>query len=300
MGSVPPRVETLVDTVFGCSVQSLESPSTGRIAETYVLDLNGEPWHAVCKIGGPSVRTGDVIEPLAMRLVTNTTNLPVPELLASGTFRGQTGVQQYWALYEFCEGDVPMPFESLESVVRRRIVTETGAILGKLHATHQFDRTGGLGRTDGELCICDPGGLYFPERGRRLVEFHPSYRGIDWQPVLSHGDLFPGNLVVDEDGAITGLFDWGNAHVTTAGYALARAEMRFIDWFRFPSSERQRLRVALREGYQRHRSLPPDYPALAGFYKALWLAQSTDRVCRHLLSRRGRQQMKRHFHGLLP
>lgn len=175
-----------------------------------------------------------------------------------------------------------MPFESLEPAVRRRIVTETGVILGLLHATHQFDRTGGLGRTNGELRICDPNGLYFPERGRRLIEFHPSYRGIDWQPVLSHGDLFPGNLLVDEEGAITGLFDWGNAHVTTAGYALARAEMRFLDWFRFSSPEQQRLRTALRDGYRPHRALPPEYPALSGFYKAVWLAQSIDRVGRHL------------------
>lgn len=299
MRSVPPRVEALVNAVLGCSVQSCKSPPTGRMAETYILELDGEPWDAVCKIGGPSVRTGDVIEDLAIRLVTATTDLPVPDVLGSGTFQGETGFQQYWTLYEFCEGHAPMPFESLELPVRRRILSEIGSILGQLHTTHQFNRTGGLGRTNGDLHICDPNGLNFPEQGRRLIQLHPAYRRVDWQPVLSHGDLFPGNLLVDEDGTITGLLDWGNAHITTAGYALARAEMRFVDWFRFPCSEQRQLRTALRDGYRQHRELPQDYPALAIFYKIVWLAQSTDRVCRHLLSSRGRQQMKRHVKSFL-
>jgi aminoglycoside phosphotransferase (APT) family kinase protein len=212
---VPARVDRLVDAALGCSVRSAERPEGGRIAETYLLELDGEPRRAVCKIGGPSVRTG------------------------------------------------------------------------------------GLGRTDGRLRICDPDGLNVPERGRRLARHHPARAGVDWQPVLSHGDLFPGNLLVD-GGTITGVLDWGNAHVTTAGYALARAEMRFVDWFRFQGPERRRLRTALREGYREHRSLPPAYPELAGFYKTLWLGQSVDRVVRNLSSRRGRRQMKRHVRGLLP
>jgi aminoglycoside phosphotransferase (APT) family kinase protein len=296
---VPSRIDQIVDAALGCSVWSAERPEGGRIAETYLLELDGEPGRAVCKIGGPSVRTGDVVEPLVLRLVGATIDLPVPAVLASGTLDGETGFGQYWVLYGFREGDAPTPFDSLRPADRRRIVAETGSILGRLHATHQFDRTGGLGRTGGTLCICDPDGLNVPERGRRLARHHPARAGVDWQPVLSHGDLFPGNLLV-EGGTITGVLDWGNAHVTTAGYALARAEMRFVDWFRFQGPERRRLRTALREGYREHRSLPPAYPELAGFYKTLWLGQSVDRVVRNLSSRRGRRQMKRHVRGLLP
>jgi hypothetical protein len=299
MDSVPPRVERLVAEVFDCSVRAADSPTRGRIGETYLLELDGDPWQVVCKIGGPSVRTGDVIEPLAVELVRSTTDLPVPEVLATGVFEGETGFGKHWALYEFRDGDPPTPFGELDPAVRERVVADVGSILGRLHATHEFDRLGGLGRTDGTLCIRDPEGLNFPERGRRLVEFLPEYRDHDWVPVLSHGDLFPGNLLVDEAGAVTGLLDWGNAEVTTAGYALARAEMRFIDWFRFPAGERRQLRTVLRRSYRQHRPLPPDYPDLASFYKAVWLAQSGDRVCRHLLSRRGRQQMRRHLVSLV-
>jgi aminoglycoside phosphotransferase (APT) family kinase protein len=299
MDSVPARVERLVFEALGCSVRSADSPTRGRIGETYLLELDGDPWQVVCKIGGPSVRTGDVIEPLAVQLVSSTTDLPVPAVLATGVFEGKTGFGKHWALYEFRDGDPPTPFDELDPAVRERVVSETGSILGRLHATHPFDRLGGLGRTEGKLCIRDPDGLNFPERGRQLVKHFPEYRDHDWEPVLSHGDLFPGNLLVDEAGAVTGLLDWGNAQVTTAGYALARAEMRFVDWFRFPAEERHQLRETLRLSYRQHRSLPPDYPTLAGFYKAVWLAQSADRVCRHLLSRRGRQQMKRHLLSLV-
>jgi aminoglycoside phosphotransferase (APT) family kinase protein len=297
--AAPARVEQVVERTLDCGIHSCERPAGGRIAETYLLELDGEPEQAVCKIGGPSIRTGEVIEPLAVRLVTATTDVPAPELLGSGTFAGETGFRSHWALYEFRDGHAPTPFDALDSTVRRRIVAETGSILGRLHETHQFERLGGLGRTDGNLCIRTPNGLNFPERGRQLAQRH-SASPTDWQPVFSHGDLFPENLLVDDAGEITALLDWGNAHVTTAGYALARAEMRFIDWFRLPAGEQRRLRVALREGYLHHRDLPSDYPALAGLYKAAWLAQSADRIARHVTSRRGRQQLKRHLHSLLP
>jgi aminoglycoside phosphotransferase (APT) family kinase protein len=299
MAAPPARVRRAVEATLGCAVLSCEQPADGRIAETYLLELDGEPERAVCKIGGPSVRTGEVIEPLAVGLAKATTDIPAPSVLASGTFDGETGFRSHWALYEFRDGHAPTPFDTIESGVRRRIVHQTGSILGRLHDTHQFERVGGLGRNGGTLCIRSPNGLNFPEQGRRLAQLH-SASPADWQPVLSHGDLFPGNLLVADDGTITGLLDWGNAHVTTAGYALARAEMRFIDWFRLPAGEQRRLRVALRDGYLQHRELPSDYPALASLYKAAWLAQSADRILRHLTSRRGRQQLRRHLHSLVP
>lgn len=300
MGPAPARVERIVDAALECSVRSWETPDGGRVADTYLLGLDGDPGRAVCKIGGPSVRTRDVIEPLVLRLVADTTDLPVPAVLATGTVRDGDGAEDRWALYEFLDGRTPTPYRALDAPVRRRIVAEAGSILGRLHAAHPFDRTGGLARDGDRLVIRDPDGVHFPERGRRLARRHPACREQDWQPVLTHGDLFPGNLLVDESGGITGLVDWGNAHVTTAGYALARAEMRFVDWFRFPGPERRRLRGALRTGYRRHRPLPPDYRTLAGAYKALWLAQSVERVFRVARTGRGRRQYRRQLRNLWP
>jgi aminoglycoside phosphotransferase (APT) family kinase protein len=299
----PPRVERIVEMALDRGVTACERPTAGRVAETYVLELDGDPGRAVCKIGGPSIRTGDVIEPLVMERVGATTDLPVPAVLATGTVRTGDSPPERWALYEFRAGEQPTPFPSLSPGVRRRVVSEVGSVLGRLHDLDEFDRVGGLARDGDHLRVCDPAGLHVPAKGRWLVcrlADEPAF-----QPVLSHGDLFPDNLLVDERGHITALLDWGNAHVTTAGYALARAELRFIDWFGLVAPrtvtrrERQRLRAALRAGYREHRSLPPEYRRHARFDKLLWLGQSVDRHLRNLASQRGRRQLRQHARSTL-
>ena len=306
--ATPQRVARIVESSLGCCVDACERAAGGRMAETYLLGLDGDPARAVCKLGGPSVRTGDVIEPLVLRLVTATTDLPAPGVLASGTLRRERASEaardarpasDYWGLYEFRDGDPPTPFDDLDADVRRDLVRETGAFLARLHAAHQFERTGGLGRAGSDLRICKHAGLNAPDLARRLAGRRSGADPVDRQPVLTHGDLFPGNLLV-ADGKITAVLDWGNAHVTTAGYALARAEMRFVDWFRFPSGERRALRTALRKGYRQYREIPADYERHASAYKLLWLLQSADRIRRHLQSKRGRRQLQRHVRSLLP
>jgi serine/threonine protein kinase len=335
MGARPANVERLAEAALGVTVRAVEPTTAGRMAATYLLELDGNPGRAVCKVGGPSVRTGDVVEPLVVRLVGATTDLPVPAVLSTGQVHDRTGTRRHWALYEFCDGHAPTEFDTLASAPRRRVLREVGSALGRLHATHRFERTGGLARTDGDvgeeshagtgragtnsgadgqahvsgdnrqtltggdLRICDPRGLHVPESGRRLLRRAVGPDGVDPQPVLTHGDLFPGNLLVAPDGSVTALLDWGNAHVTTAGYALARAEMRFVDWFRFPAGERERLRGALRAGYRTHRSLPPDYPRFGSLYKLLWLVQSGERHLRHALTSRGRRQLRDHLGSVL-
>jgi aminoglycoside phosphotransferase (APT) family kinase protein len=269
------------------------------MSDTFLLDLADSPGQAVCKIGSPSVRTGDVIEPLVVRLVGRTTNLPVPTVLDEGLVRVGSGSPRRWALYEFREGSPPTPFDELHESVRERVVREVGSALGRLHETEQFDRIGGLGRNGDSLVVTDPNGLHLPAKARSLLDVATREEGLDREPVLAHGDLFPSNILIANDGSITALVDWGNAHVTTAGYSLARAEMRFVDWFRFPGKERARLREALRDGYREHRSLPSDYPRFARTYKSLWLFQSGERLVRHTGSRRGRRQLIDHAGSLL-
>jgi len=294
MTSLSPELEQQIAAQFDCSVREWERLDGGRAAKTYRLRLDSDPGTVVCKVGGPSVRTGDVVEPLVVDLVAETTDLPVPAVLGTGTLPGG----EPWAVYEFCGGERPSPYRSLTPSIQERIVREVGSILGQLHDTHEFERTGGLAREGDAIQICDPRGADFPGRGRRLL----AWLAEDWSdrtPVLAHGDLYPGNLLVDDRGAICCLVDWGNAHVTTAGYALARAEMRFIDWFRFPASQRQRLTDALREGYTAHRELPGEYSNLRLFYETMWLAQSADRLRRHITTSTGRRRLKDHAGSLL-
>jgi len=297
MTSPPPEIKHEISSQFDCSVCEWEPLDGGRAAETHRLVLDGEPDDVVCKIGGPSVRTGDVIEPLVLKLVDQTTELPAPSVLGTGALAAED--ETPWAVYEFREGEQPSPYRTLDLDVQERIVNDIGSILGQLHAAREFERTGGLARAGTDLEIREPEGMDFPARGRRLLERIGTIDSYDWEPVLSHGDLYPGNLLVDDAGRITGLVDWGNAHVTTAGYALARAQMRFIDWFRFRPSHRQQLYDALQEGYREHRSLPDDYPDLSGFYETLWLAQSADRIRRHVQTAQGRQRLRKHVASLI-
>lgn len=296
MAGPPQRVERIVETALSSSVRGCEQATGGRVAQTYILDLDGDPGRAVCKLGGPSVRTGDVIEPLVVELVGETTAVPAPTVLASGLLRTEPATR--WALYEYLDGATPTPFPT-RGDARFRVVRQTGAMLGEVHATHQFDRTGGLVRDGDELAVERPDGLWIPEQGRRLAD-HAGCDPGDWQPVLTHGDLFPGNLLAT-DGDVTAFLDWGNAHVTTAGYALARAEMRFVDWFwrALSGVTRARLRRELREGYREHRPLPPDYETIGTAYKLLWLGQSVERLGRHLTTSRGRAQLRRHLRSLV-
>jgi aminoglycoside phosphotransferase (APT) family kinase protein len=315
MGHPPRRVERVVNAALGCGITASETPDDGRMAQTYLLSLDEDPGRAVCKIGGPSVRTGDVVEPAVVELVGAATDVPVPDVLASGTLtEGET--ETHWGLYEHRPGETPTPFRSFDPAVREQIVYTVGSVLGRLHARFEVAQTGGIARvsdrrTDepnhrdqyrldgGTLTVRPSAGLDIPERAWELAQIQP--RGaVDRQPVLTHGDLFPGNLLVDESGAVTAVLDWGNAHVTTPGYALARAEMRCVDWFLFPSPERTRLRTALRAGYHQHRPLPPDLSTVGGYYKLGWLLQSADRIGRHLRSERGREQLRQHLRSLLP
>jgi Predicted aminoglycoside phosphotransferase len=284
------RIDQIVEATFGAgaTVVGCEAAAGGRVAETHMLRLSGEsaPERAVCKIGGPSVRTGDVIEPLIVALVAERTSLPVPAVCATGTIGSRR-----WALYEFRPG-TPPEHGQLESAPSERIVHRVGTILGELHLIDRFDQVGGLARMDGQLMVRPPFRPWVPERLRRVLP-----TGTIGRPVVCHGDLFPGNLLVDGD-RVTAVLDWGNAHVSTPGYALARAEMRFVDWFVPLAGERDRLRAALRTGYREHRPLPPAYETVAGLWKAAWLGQSAGRLARHTRTQRGRRQLRRHVKSL--
>ena len=113
------------------------------------------------------------------------------------------------------------------------------------------------------------------------------------RPVLTHGDYRPGNLLVDERGSITAVLDWGNAHVTHAGYALAHAEAQFVDIHRLPRAERERLRRVFRTAYAEYAPLPADFDRHAPRYKGLWLGQSVANYTRIVRSARGRAQLRR-------
>lgn len=297
MGPAPAVIEGIVDDALGRSVETIERPSNGRIADTYLLTLDGGPGDVVCKLGGASVRTGAVIEPLVIDLVADGTDVPVPQVIASGTLSDDQDTR--WSLYETVPGGSPTPFPAVDPRIRRSIVDRVGSLLAELHRSFEFDGIGAFGRRGDQLTIERPIEPSPGRWGKRFVESEIGNVPADPTPVLAHGDLFPDNLLVDDAGAITALLDWGNAHVTTRGYALARAEMRFVDWFGFSRSEKERMRSALRCGYETRTTLPPDYPRFSRLYKAVWLTQMLVRQGIHLGSARRRAQLRRHLGDLI-
>ncbi len=267
---------------LGTDVVRCERPETGAVADTFLLWLAGSPSRAVCKFGGANVWSGDVIEPEIVTQIRSTTPLPVPQVLASGSMPRRNGPSR-WALYEFLPGDQPTP-EMLDT----ELLWQVGKNLGELHAAFSYNRCGEFIKERGDLVIRPP--------MRRNLVASPLAASVGLSastPVLDHGDYQPSNLLVDE-GKLTAVLDWGNAHITDAGYALTRAEIRFIDLPSLPNPRTDACRRAFRDGYISGAGcLPPDYHNRFNRYRLLWMAQSVLNVTAIATSSRGRLQLRR-------
>ena len=306
-------LERIVSEALAVDVRSCSRPQSGSVADTAICRLaeeenrNGVPPRVVCKRGGRSVWTGDVIEPQVVRLVGRETDIPVPQVLASGSCSGaDERPLERWAIYEFRDGENPgSRYATLESAVRRRLVADAGSYLGRLHATaaFAFDRVGGLERRGDEsgLVLSESTIWHAVDPGPPLSRLPVPLAGDDGcRPVLTHGDYQPSNLLVNGEGGVTAVLDWGNAHVTHAEYALARAEIRFVDGYRgrLAASERRQLRRTFRRSYAAHAPLEYAYDRRAPFYKLLWLAQSGANYVQIARDSRGRRQLGRQLRRL--
>lgn len=280
-------LERIADVALDATVTARYRPAGGAVADTWLLELAGEPARVACKLGGASVWTGDVVEPRVVRLVRETTDLPVPAVLASGSLAPAVDGLERWALYEFREGEpADARYRDLEPAARRRLVADAGAALGRLHAAHPRERVGGLARDGRSLAVRRPSGWHAP------AGLEPRVR-----PALTHGDYHPGNLLATDDGRLGSILDWGNAHVANAEYALARAEARFVDVHRFPRAERARLHRTFREAYARCTPLAADFDERAPAHKRRWLLQSAINYARIARTPRGRTQLRRQLRG---
>ncbi|NGM68826.1 aminoglycoside phosphotransferase family protein [Natronolimnobius sp. AArcel1] len=331
-------LERIVEAALEAEVQSVRRPRAGSVADTFLLELSPSddlPARIVCKRGGASVWTGDVIEPLVCERVRAVTDLPVPAVLAQGSLVGgdqQAATPERWALYEHLEGETPTTTGPLEPAVRCRLVAAAGARLGQLHSVslaafgleNGAESTGntnastnatsvsvgGLARgPDGDLEVCTPDGWHAIEARESAALYDrlsvPLAGDPDCVPVLTHGDYQPRNLLIASDGSITGILDWGNAHVTHATYALARAEVRFVDleWIagRLEPGERDRLRRLFRDGYASKGPLErtTELERQLRRYKWLWVCQSLANYGQIARSARGRTQLWRQCRRLL-
>ena len=286
----PDWLATVIRTALDAEIHDCWQPAGGAIAETYVVDITGpDARRVVCKRGGASIWTGEVIEPLVATWVGESTSLPVPTVLAQGSLAvGEDSTR--WALFEYREGTQP----TMETPAQRDwIAARAGAILGRLHAAFSFDRRGGLGSTDGDLVIRPDEGVSIL-KSRLVRQFVTAGDATTpaVPPVLAHGDFRPENLLVRGE-RVSALLDWGNAHITHPGFSLARAEVRFVDLPAATRNERVELRTRFRTAYAAHHSLPAFLLSELRRFKMLWTAQAAANLVGVARTSRGWLQLRR-------
>lgn len=282
-------VPHFVETALHVPVTAVQSATAGAVADTYHVWLDSQARErVVCKCGGANIWSGDVIEPDIIDRVRAKTTLPVPAVLATGWLKaGQT--RRRVAIYEFLDGT---PGYACATGTHQAVIRQAGRLLGELHSTFSADRIGEFRYDDGGLMFVEPTTRTLLASPLTAAFPVPTAGDEDWNPVLDHGDYFPGNLLL-EDEELVAILDWGNAHVTHAGYALARAEARFVDLVVRDRKQRAALRRELRAGYRERASLPASYDEHAPWFKLLWGLQSGVNLAHVATDARGRRQLRR-------
>jgi len=79
----------------------------------------------------------------------------------------------------------------------------------------------------------------------------------DARPVVGRIDHAFENVLVDADGDVTGMIDWGMLRTVAPAYDLACAEMSLAGITGYTTERRERLRAALLDGYERHAAVDP-------------------------------------------
>jgi aminoglycoside phosphotransferase (APT) family kinase protein len=107
---------------------------------------------------------------------------------------------------------------------------------------------------------------------RAFVEDRLDALDREFAPVLGHDDYRLGNLLADPaTGETKAVLDWGNAHTTEVQYNLVLTEQYFSGWAPRDDPLRERVRAALREGYETTNELPrdPDFERRRELYLAV-------------------------------
>jgi Ser/Thr protein kinase RdoA (MazF antagonist) len=199
-----------------------------------------------------------------------------------------------------------------------RLAREAGRNLGEVHALGDFEGFGPvrLARdvdgdvrpalsVDGrELTVGEDGVDSWRSHFQRIADanlddLHDRFAALDadlrafvddrldaldreFDAVLGHDDYRLGNLLVDpEAGETRAVLDWGNAFTTEVQYNLVLTEQYLSGWAPHEDPLRERVREALRDGYETVTDLPRDpdverrrelYLALTRLFPMVWFS----------------------------
>lgn len=226
-------------------------------------------------------------------LLDDATDVPVPTIL--GRVDDHPDLPSPYFLMERLPGDHPEgPPGERERPTLERLARQLGRHLGDVHTIDAFDAFGWIraradvdGGAGGARPLARQHGLTvagatdsWPSHFRDLAEMHlerhpetrfgdrtPEIRravedGIDRLagdpcPVVGRIDHAFENTLVDADGEVTGLIDWGMLRTVAPAYDLACLEMTLAGTVGLTAPRRERVRDALLGGYERRATVDP-------------------------------------------
>ncbi|WP_336338086.1 phosphotransferase family protein [Haloarcula brevis] len=260
-----------------------ETPGQGHQSDVYLVTLrhDGETYEVVVKFKPP----GDVpfaVEPRLHEFVASRTDVPVPRILVHEDDPA-ADVPPYFVTERIHGENLAAEFAGLSAADRRRVLAQSGRLLGDIHSEIGFEAFGRLTLHDDRIVVSDWMGSwrdYFERltrahlsrlddtpfadvtaRARECIE--PALETVpeDGVPRLVHDDFRPANLMFDPsaDAPITAVLDWQDVLAALPEYNLAQTEFLFVDSSFQDPDRRESLRSAFREGYREMR--PMDFDA---------------------------------------
>lgn len=287
----PEEVEDAVESAFDDpSIEEVSEESHGNIKDVYSttveIDDDSQDVHVYIDVESPP--SGDPVEP-RMTSLAEALDFPTPRPIDHEIDGDETTF-----LVESIDGDnLYDTYASMSAAERRPLIRRIGEITGRIHAEFEgvVDDHGWIGLDENGDLVPSPRHSSWKEfyidavRSKYsilpvplkplvpVIERHMrKYSHLldgPFTPVISHGDLRPENVMVD-DGEVTGIIDWQNPYACHAEFGAVKIEVMFIDKHVTYLPERRMLRNEFYDAYTEHYPLPKAFQRRRRLYRLPW------------------------------
>lgn len=262
------RVTVPRDTLGGDAGHESRADDADATTATRGTDTTADDETALVVKLGTETPAGVRSEGHVIRVVGGRTTVPVPTLRARGTVE-----ETPYLLLDRAAGEVH-PLPTLEDADAERLARELGGHLAALHAmqapgwgairgtddglatAHEFETWPALAEAVFERNRTRLSDTRFADLAAPAADAWPRLRArlsSDRTPVVTHNDPNPGNLALapDADRLVQAVLDWNGSLGATPDHELALVELLALDSPAVSRAERQSLREALVEAYER-------------------------------------------------